>query len=458
VRIGLVAVCAVVLWFGSGGAVATQPVLGLIGVFALLLGGWPILKEAFESLVERRMTMELSMSLAIAAAAVVGEFFTALMIMLFVLVAEILEQLTVSRGRHAIANLLDVLPRAVSVRRPDRVETVQLEELVVGDVVLVNPGGLIPVDGCVVGGHSFADQASVTGEPLPVERQRDAAVYAGTVNQSGALEIQTERLGSDTTFGRIVEAVEQAERSRAPVQRIADRLAGYLVYFALAAAALTYLVTRNVQSTISVIIVAGACGIAAGTPLAGVGGIGRAARRGAIVMGGLYLESLGRVDTVILDKTGTLTFGRPSVVAVLPIAGADAEDVLVTAAAAELRSEHPLGHAIVECAERESLRVGEPDAFTYTPGRGIEATVRGASVLVGNRGLLAERGIIASEDLAVLDPTASEVLVARDGRLLGTIAIADTVRPEASGAVAELRRMGLRASCLQGTVRPRRPR
>jgi Cd2+/Zn2+-exporting ATPase/Cu+-exporting ATPase len=440
----------VLLWFGSSGAVATEPVLGVVGVVALLVGGWPILKEAFESLVERRMTMELSMSLAIAAAAAVGEFFTALMIMVFVLVAEILEQMTVARGRRAIANLLDVLPRTASVRRADRLETVPLEDLAVGDVVLVYPGGLIPVDGSVVGGHSFVDQASVTGEPLPVEKQPGSAVFAGTVNQSGALEIQTEQVGSDTTFGRIVTAVEHAEQSRAPVQRLADRLAGYLVYFALAAAALTFLVTRNVQSTISVIIVAGACGIAAGTPLAILGGIGRAAREGAIVKGGLYLESLGRVDTVILDKTGTLTFGRPSVAAVVPIAGVDADDVLATAAVAELRSEHPLGQAIVERGEGQGLVVGEPDSFAYTPGRGIEATVRGVSILVGNRGLLAEREISVPEDLGALDSAASEVLVAREGRLLGTIAIADTVRPEASGAVAELHRMRLRTVLLTG--------
>jgi Cd2+/Zn2+-exporting ATPase/Cu+-exporting ATPase len=285
---------------------------------------------------------------------------------------------------------------------------------------------------------------------MPVEKQLGAAVYAGTINQSGALEIQTEQVGSDTAFGRIVTAVEQAERSGAPEQRIADRLAGYLVYFALVAAALTYLVTRNVQSTISVIIVAGACGIAAGTPLAILGGIGRTARRGAIVKGGLYLETLGRVDTVILDKTGTLTFGRPLVCAVVPVVGVEAEDLLATAAVAELRSEHPLGQAIVECAEGRGLVVGEPDSFAYTPGRGIEATVRGASVLVGNRGLLSEREISVPEDFGALDPAASEVFVAREGRLLGTIAIADTLRPEASGAVAELRRMGLRTVLLTG--------
>jgi Cu+-exporting ATPase len=169
---------------------------------------------------------------------------------------------------------------------------------------------------------------------MPVEKLPGSVVYAGTINQSGALEIRVERIGRDTSYGRIIEAVEHAERSSAPVQQLADRLAGYLVYFALAAAAITFIITRDARSTISVIIVAGACGIAAGTPLAILGGIGRSARLGAIIKGGLYLETLGRVNTVVLDKTGTLTFGRTEVQAVVPIAGVSEVEVLDAAASA----------------------------------------------------------------------------------------------------------------------------
>src|SRR6202043_1838697 len=169
--------------------------------------------------------------------------------------------------------------------------------------------------------HSYVDQATITGESMPVEKTVDSQVFAGTINQSGALEVRAERLGRDTSFGKIVDAVESAERSRAPVQKLADRLAGYLVYFALGAAVLTYAITRDARSTISVIIVAGACGIAAGTPLAILGAGGRSARHGAIVKGGIYIEVLGRVDTIVLDKTGTLTLGEPEVVAVRPEAG-----------------------------------------------------------------------------------------------------------------------------------------
>ena len=209
----------------------------------------------------------------------------------------------------------------------------------------------MPVDGTVINGHSFLDQSRITGESMPVEKTAGSLVFAGSINQSGAIEVRADRIGRDTSYGKIIEAVETAERSRAPVQRLADRMAGYLVYFALGAAALTYLITRDMRSTISVVIVAGACGIAAGTPLAIVGAIGRAARLGAIIKGGLYLETLGRVDTVVVDKTGTLTYGHPEVARrSFQLRASTIEAVLDAAATAELRSEHPLGQAIVAYA------------------------------------------------------------------------------------------------------------
>ena len=390
VRIAIVAIASAAVWFRIWEPLQSVSVIGVVG---LLVGGWPIFKEAFENLISRRMTMELSMTIAIVAAAAIGEFFTALVIALFVLVAEVLEGLTVSRGRHAIRDLLDFLPRSVSVRRPDGVRDIHVDELKVGDVVLVNPGGLVPVDGTVISGHSYVDQSRITGESMPVEKTASSPVYAGSINQSGAMEICVERIGRDTSYGKIIDAVEKAERSQAPVQRLADRMAGYLVYFAIGAAALTFLITGDMRSTISVVIVAGACGIAAGTPLAILGGIGRSARLGAIIKGGLYLETLGRVDTIVLDKTGTLTFGRPEVQTVTPAEGVSPDAVLDAAAAAESRSEHPLGQAIVSYAHAKGRTISEPERFDYTPGRGIAAAVDGTEVLVGNRPLMIERGI-----------------------------------------------------------------
>jgi Cd2+/Zn2+-exporting ATPase/Cu+-exporting ATPase len=451
VRIVFVALAAAAVGLRLWEPVAT---ISIIGVAGLLTGGWPIFKKGFEGLLAKRMTMELSMAIAIIAAAAISEFFTALVITLFVLVAEVLEEMTASRGRRAIRDLLDFLPRAVSVRRAGSISEVDLDTLAVGDAVLVNPGGRISVDGTVIDGHSFVDQARITGESMPLEKTVGTPVFAGSINQSGALEIRAERIGRDTSYGKIIEAVEQAERSRAPVQRLADRLAGYLVYFGLGAAVLTYVLTRDIRATISVIIVTGACGIAAGTPLAILGAIGRAARAGAIVKGGLFLEQLGHVNTVVLDKTGTLTYGQPEVHTLIPVAGVDRTALLDAAASAELRSEHPLGKTIVAYAQAQARSPKEPQRFGYTPGHGIDATVDGELILVGNQALMRDHGIAVPGQLLAGHPAASEVLVARAGTLLGAIIIADRVRPEARQAIAAIHAMGINTILLTGDAKP----
>jgi Cu+-exporting ATPase len=450
-RIIVVVMAAAAVWFH-----ACEPLPGasLIGILGVLIGGWPIFKEAVENAAARRMTMELSMSIAIIAAAGISLFFTALIITLFVLVAEVLEGMTVARGRRAIRDLMDLIPHSVMVRDASGIREASTDELRVGNCVLVNPGGLIPIDGTVICGHSFVDQARITGESMPVEKLPGCVVYAGTINQSGALEIRVERIGRDTSYGRNIEAVERAERSRAPVQQLADRLAGYLVYFALAAAAITFIITRDTRSTISVIIVAGACGIAAGTPLAILGGIARSARLGAIIKGGLYLEILGRVNTVVFDKTGTLTSGRTEVQAVVTTAGASEVEVLDAAASAEMRSEHPLGKAIVNLAIGKNLSPREPERFDYMPGRGITAMLNGVPILVGNRGFLSDHSIEVPINFAASGDSSSEVLVARDGRLLGAIIVADMVRPEAKRTIEALNRMGIRSVLLTGDTKP----
>jgi heavy metal translocating P-type ATPase len=399
------------------------------------------------------MTMELSMTIAILAALAIGQFFTALIIVLFVLIAEVLEGLTVQRGRTAIRELLNLLPNEVTARRNGRAEQRSTESIQPGEIIEVNPGARIPVDGDVVGGNSFVDQAAITGESLPVEKLPGTSVFAGTVNQSGALEIRVTRIGRDTAFGRILNAVEEAERSRAPIQKTADRLAGYLVWFALGCAVLTFIITRNLTSTISVIIVAGACGIAAGTPLAILGGIGRSAREGAIIKGGLYLELLSAVDTVVFDKTGTLTFGNPEVTSILAADGHTEQEVLQIASIAEQRSEHPLGKAIVKRAAESQLEVYAPEEFKYVPGKGIDCRVDHRRVLVGNRTFLRDSDIVLNRAGPNADPW-SEILVARHGVYLGAIQIADTLRSEAKESVAALHALRLRTVLLTGDAKP----
>jgi heavy metal translocating P-type ATPase len=444
-RVVFVALAAAAVWFRLW---EPFPRVSVIGLVATLIGGYPIFKEAFENIVERRMTMELSMTIALVSALAIGEFFTALVITAFVLAAEILEGLTVGRGRRAIQDMLDFLPQTASVLRDGQLVEVPTQTIVPGEIVVIRPGSRIPVDGQVVSGHSFVEQAAITGEPMPSEKTTGSEVYAGTINQAGSLQVRADRLGKETTFGKIIEAVERAEHSRAPIQKTADRLAGYLVYFALAAAVLTFLITHNIRSTISVIIVAGACGIAAGTPLAILGAIGRAARQGSIIKGGIFLEALGRLDTVFLDKTGTITFGEPTVAKVRPEPGISEHVLVQAAASAEHGSEHPLGRAIVRYAEEAKVPIYEPSDFRYEVGRGIIAQVQGERIAVGNRAHLLSLGVEVPAQIPAFAGT--PVLVASGDRYYGAISVEDQVRPGAATAVKALEAMKTRVILLTG--------
>jgi heavy metal translocating P-type ATPase len=452
VRLGLMGIIVVASLTGWWRPFMDRDWLAFAGT---VIGGFPIYKEAWENLLKRRMTMELSMTIALLSALAIGQFFTAIVIAFFVLFAELLEGYTVGGGRRAIAKLINALPRHVTVRRNGQERELKAEELLAGEVVVIRPGERIPVDGTVTKGSSYVDQSSITGESLPIEKTEQSKVFAGTINKNGVLEVSVERVGRDTTFGKIIQVVEQAEKSKAPVQRIADRLAAGLVYFALGAAILTFLVTRNLTATIAVIIVAGACGVAAGTPLAILAGIGSAARRGIIVKGGLYLEKLANIDTIVLDKTGTLTMGIPEVTGIRIANGATENEVLQNAAIAEQHSEHPIGEAIIREARTAKLSLREYSDLRYIPGKGLTCLDAGSKIVVGTRTLLEENGIRVDTNgdgsfLNATKPGETLVYVGRNTTLLGALSIADKLRSEAIQAVDDLKRQGYRTLLLSG--------
>ena len=476
VRIVLVGLAALGAWIATATGIPGWAV-GAVGAVALVVGCWPILVEAAGDLRERRMSMELSMLLAIVAAAVIGEWVTALAVTVFALCAEVLEDLSMDRGRDALTDLMSFLPQtARMVEAPEatestesaesadssRITEVPLDEVRPGQVIALSPGGRVPVDGVVRTGRADVDQSRITGEALPVQVGPGDRVPAGSITR-GALELEVERVGEESSYGRIVAAVRHAQSSRAPVQRLADKLAARIVYLALAAALVTFLVTRDVRATISVIIVAGACGVAAGTPLAVLAAIARAARCGAFVKDGTHLEQLSTVDTVVVDKTGTLTVGAPRVVSVSPTEAAAGEDeVLALAAAAEWNSEHPIGRAIYAEAAVRDLTVPVPGDVAYSPGAGVSAHIEGRRITVGRcqgRDDQPERSTSDCDDEAVAlstesDPEApsatSVVEVRADGQLLGTIALADRLRQGAATAVRDLGDMGLEVLMLTG--------
>ena len=478
VRIAVVGVAALGAWI-AGTTGTPGWAVGAAGAVVLAVGCWPLLVEAAGDLRERRMSMELSMLLAIVAAAAIGEWVTALAVTVFALCAEVLEELSMDRGRDALTDLMSFLPQtarvvgapettesaesaeAAEASQPPGVTEVPLDEVRPGQVIALTPGGRVPVDGVVRTGRADVDQSRITGEALPVQVGPGDRVPAGSITR-GALELEVERVGEKSSYGRIVAAVRHAQSSRAPVQRLADRLAARIVYLALAAALVTFLVTRDVRATISVIIVAGACGVAAGTPLAVLAAIARAARCGAFVKDGTHLEQLSAVDTVVVDKTGTLTVGEPQVVSVLPTEAAASEgEVLALAAAAEWNSEHPIGRAIYAEAAVRDLTVPMPGDVVYSPGAGVSAHVEGRQITVGRcRGQKnqPERDASDCDDEAALStesdpeaPSATSVVEVRaDGQLLGTIALADRLRQRAAAAVRDLGDMGLEVLMLTG--------
>ena len=478
VRIAVVGVAALGAWI-AGTTGTPGWAVGAAGAVVLAVGCWPLLVEAAGDLRERRMSMELSMLLAIVAAAAIGEWVTALAVTVFALCAEVLEELSMDRGRDALTDLMSFLPQTARVvGAPETTESaesaeaaeasqspgvteVPLDEVRPGQVIALSPGGRVPVDGVVRTGRADVDQSRITGEALPVQVGPGDRVPAGSITR-GALELEVERVGEESSYGRIVAAVRHAQSSRAPVQRLADRLAARIVYLALAAALVTFLVTRDVRATISVIIVAGACGVAAGTPLAVLAAIARAARCGAFVKDGTHLEQLSAVDTVVVDKTGTLTVGEPQVVSVLPTEAAAGEgEVLALAAAAEWNSEHPIGRAIYNEAAVRDLTVPMPGDVAYSPGAGVSAHVEGRQITVGRcrgQGHQPERDTDGCEDAAALStesdpeaPSATSVVEVRaDGQLLGTIALADRLRQGAAAAVRDLGDMGLEVLMLTG--------
>ncbi|HXM29259.1 MAG TPA: cation-translocating P-type ATPase [Chthoniobacterales bacterium] len=450
IRLGLMGIIVVASLTGWWRLFMDRDWLAFAGT---VIGGFPIYQEAWENLRKRRMTMELSMTIALLSALAIGQFFTAIVIAFFVLFAELLEGYTVGGGRRAIEKLINALPRHVTVRRNGQESELPADELSTGEVIVIRPGERIPVDGTVIKGSSYVDQSSITGESLPIEKTGQSKVFAGTINKNGVLEVSVERVGRDTTFGKIIQVVEQAEKSKAPVQRIADRLAAGLVYFALGAAVLTFLVTRNLTATIAVIIVAGACGVAAGTPLAILAGIGSAARRGIIVKGGLHLEKLAEIDTIILDKTGTLTMGIPEVTGIRVTDGATEREVLENAAIAEQHSEHPIGEAVIRKSRAAKVSLREYSDLQYIPGKGVTCLDRGSKVVVGTRTLLEENGIDANGAASFQSdtkPGETLVYVGRNKTVLGALTIADQLRSEAIQAVDQLKKQGYRTILLSG--------
>src|SRR6266700_7871359 len=426
--------------------------IDLVAIGATLIGGYPVFMETFHSLRHRSINMEVSMTVAIVASLLVAQFTAAVVVTFFVLPSEFIESYAVDKGRETILKLEKSMPRRALVRRNGAEVETDVETIQSGEVVIVRDGERIPVDGLIVRGSGFVNQSAITGEALAVEKTNGGRVFAGSVDESGVLEVQTEKVGSETVFGQIIKLVEEAESRKAPIQKLSDKLATWLVEFTIAFAAITFIVTRNLISTISVIVVAGACGVAAGTPLAIVAAMGGLAKKGVIVKGGVYVQEMSKIDTVVIDKTGTLTLGDPEVTDIVGLDGCSQKQVMTYAAAAEKLSNHPLARAINAKAHELGASPTGTSSSDYQAGKGILSAYNGEQIIVGNTVLMAEQNISLSDDAqATITSKISEgkttVIVAHGGRTCGIIGISDKIRNESLRAVQELGKMEFQQSC-----------
>ncbi|MGD0668209.1 MAG: heavy metal translocating P-type ATPase [Bryobacteraceae bacterium] len=365
-------------------------------------------------------------------------FEAAAVIIALILTGRLLEARARAKAGAAIRRLVDLEPPRARVLRDGAEAEVPAAEVRCGDTVVVRPGERIPVDGTIVAGESAIDESMLTGESMPVEKGPGGAVFAGAFNRSGSFRFTATQVGSGTVLRRMIEMVRQAQGARAPVARLADVVSGYFTLGVLAAAAVTFAVwfflgpfAAAMVNAVAVLIIACPCALGLATPTAIMVGTGRGAERGILIKGGEALEMAYRIDTVVLDKTGTLTHGKPVVTAILPAAGVSEDELLRLAASAERYSEHPLGKAVVEAAAGRGIALAEPAEFAATAGHGVRARVDGRQVAVGRPG----------------------VTVTVDGAAAGSFEIADTLKPEAAAAVARLRAMGLEVWMLTGDSR-----
>ena len=390
-------------------------------------------------------------------------FESAGMILTLVTVGKYLEERSRGKTTGAISALLALAPESAMVRRQGQELTIPTEEIVAGDTVIVRQGGRIPVDGVITDGHAAVDESAITGESLPVEKVPGDAVTSATVTSSGYLELRATRVGGDTTLSQIIRLMEEAASSKAPISRLADRISGIFVPAVMAislTAALLWAFVGGMDVhfclsiAIAVLVISCPCALGLATPVAIMVGTGQAAQQGILIKSAESLELLHKVQTVVLDKTGTVTMGQPRVTDILCASGVTEEELLCVAASAEKPSEHPLAHAIVEESQARHIPLCPVSGFRSVPGGGIQATLSGEAVLAGNAGYLAQNGV----SLAAMEADAhrlaedgkTPLFFAESGHLLGCIAVADVVKPDSAKAIAALRRMGRRVVLLTG--------
>jgi len=422
---------------------------------AALVGSVFIWWSAFQGIRQGDFTADIPVSLATAAAIAIGQYSAAAVVAVLLLIGGMLENFVAARAGRALEALSKLLPDRVTVRKEGTDITVALEEVTAGDLLLIRSGERIAVDGEVITGTASVNQSAITGESLPVEKQPGDAVFAGTLNEVGTVEVRATKLGQETTLGQIRRMVEEAQEKKAPIERMLNRYAKFYTPTAIVLGLLLWWWSGDILRAITMLIVFCPCVMVLATPTALVASIGNAALRGSLVKKGATIEALAKIDTVIFDKTGTLTVGQPKLTEVIPLNGLEEVSILGLAAVAEKFSEHPLGRAIVQAAQAQNLSVPDPEEFEVMPGLGVRAAVNGRRLLLGRPQLLIEQGLRLAENLQVADGAQTlagqtVVGIAIGDEVTGTLSLEDVLRPEAQAAVSKLNSLGIRTILVTG--------
>ncbi|MFC4559587.1 heavy metal translocating P-type ATPase [Virgibacillus kekensis] len=434
-----------------------------IGTFglAILIGGYDLFKEGFKNLTKLRFDMKTLMTIAIIGAVIIGEWSEGAVVVFLFALSEALEGYSMDKARNSIRSLMDIAPNRAIIRRGNETIEMDVEDVRIGDVMLIKPGQKIAMDGEVTGGQTSVNQAAITGESIPVHKVPGDEVFAGTLNEEGFLEVSVTKRAEDTTIAKIIHLVEEAQAEKAPSQQFVDRFAKYYTPAIMLVAVLTAIIpplffggawSEWVYSGLAVLVVGCPCALVISTPVAIVTAIGNAARKGVLIKGGIHLEETGRLKVVAFDKTGTLTEGRPEVTDVVQLSGMTEEEVIGIAAAIESFSQHPLAAAISRKAATNKLTPIKAEGFKSITGMGAEATVNGAKYYIGSPALF--EGVIDIPE-TVLDRIAgmqsegkTVMLLGTDQELHGLVAAADTVRKGSAAIIRKLHKIGIKKTVM----------
>src|SRR6266498_2729095 len=422
------------------------PLLALL--VAMAFGLYSLVKAAALDLVkERKIGTEFFITIAVIISVLGKEYLAGSVVLMIILIAEYIASASGERARASIKELIGSTPQTAIVKRKDHEETVAIKDLKIGDIVLVKAGEKIPVDGKVTAGEGSVNEAPITGESSPKEKSRGKEVFAGTILESGALDIEMTKAGKDTVFARIISLVEEAESQKAPIEKLTDKIASYLIPLVFIFIGAVYFYTRDVRLIIALLIFTSPAELGLATPLVTIAAIARAAREGILIKGGLFLEELAKVTTIVFDKTGTLTVGTPAVTEVEVIDNSyKATQLIQLAAAVDRRSSHPLAKAILDYANKQNIFIAQPENFDVVKGRGVSATVQGKSVLLGNKAFMKESNVEVLENPTI--PASTEIYLAVDSKLAGIFYVSDAIREGAKEMIIELKNSGVKSIIL----------